>query len=45
MKELNLMEDVVVLWLNDILTIEERDRFLKVLQERLDRELKKQEKE
>lgn len=36
-KELKLMEMVIVLWLNDVINISERERFLKLLQNRLDK--------
>lgn len=42
-KETRLMEMVVVLWLNDVISNEEREKFLKLLQERLNRKIKEQE--
>lgn len=43
-KEIRLMEMVVVLWLNNVISNEERERFLKLLQDGLDRKIKEQEK-
>lgn len=42
-KEIRLMEMVVVLWLNDVISNEEREKFLKLLQDKLNRKIKEQE--
>ena len=40
-KEIKLMEMVIILWLNDVIGIDDRKKFLGYLQNRLDREKKK----
>lgn len=42
-KEIKLMEMVVVLWLSNVISNEEREKFLKLLQDRLNRKIKEQE--
>ena len=37
-KEIKLMEMVIVLWLNDVISREDRERYLGYLQNRLDRD-------
>ena len=40
--ELRLMEMVIVLYINDVITFKERDKFLKYLQNRLDLNMEKE---
>lgn len=42
-REIKFMEMVVVLWLNNVITIDERKKFLGFLQNRLDKKKKEEE--